>query len=138
MICGVPRMAEPSFHAYPTALGFDAPYSRAVEAGRFIFLAGQVANDPPHYQAALPDDIESQTRLALENLAAALAECGLDLSHLVAVRIFLTRFAAEFERMNAVYRNCFPAGRLPARTCIGVTDLAGGARIEIDGIAWRG
>ena len=129
---------EPSFHAYPPELGFDAPYGPAVEAGRYVFLAGQVANDPPHHRAALSDDIESQTRLALENLAAALSECGLDLSHLVAVRIFLTRFAAEFERMNAVYRTCFLAGRLPARTCIGVTALAGGARIEIDGIAWRG
>src|SRR5580704_12908828 len=97
-------MARPSFHAYPSELGFDAPYSLAVEAGRFVFLAGQVANDPPHHRVALPDDIESQTRLALENLTAALSECGLALSHLVAVRIFLTRFAAEFERMNAVYR----------------------------------
>jgi 2-iminobutanoate/2-iminopropanoate deaminase len=128
----------PLFHAYPPEIGFDAPYSLAVEAGRFVFLAGQVANDPPHHRAALPDDIESQTRLALENLTAALAECGLDPSHLVSVRIFLTRFATEFERMNVVYRGYFPKGRLPARTCIGVTDLAGGARIEIDGVAWRG
>jgi reactive intermediate/imine deaminase len=128
----------PLFHAYPPDIGFDAPYSLAVEAGRFVFLAGQVANDPPHHHEALPDDIESQTRLALENLAAALAACGLDLSHLISVRVFLTRFAAEFERMNAVYREYFGAGRLPARTCIGVTDLAGGALIEIDGIAWRG
>jgi 2-iminobutanoate/2-iminopropanoate deaminase len=128
----------PLFHAYPPDIGFDPPYSLAVEAGRYVFLAGQVANDPPHHREALPDDIESQTRLALENLAAALVACGLDLSRLVSVRVFLTRFTAEFERMNAVYRTYFPPGRLPARTCIGVTDLAGGARIEIDGIAWRG
>ncbi len=130
--------ADPLFHAYPPDIGFDAPYSLAVEAGRYVFLAGQVANDPPHHRETLPDDIESQTRLAMENLAASLEECGLDLSRLVSVRVFLTRLAAEFERMNAVYRSYFPAGRLPARTCIGVTALAGGARIEIDGVAWRG
>ena len=39
--------------------------------------------------------------------------------------------------MNAVYRSCFPAGRLPARTCVGVTALARGSRVEIDCIARR-
>ena len=34
--------------------------------------------------------------------------------------------------MNAVYRSYFAEGRLPARTCIGVTGLALDARIEID------
>jgi 2-iminobutanoate/2-iminopropanoate deaminase len=129
---------EPLFHAFEPETGFTAPYSFAVEAGRYVFLAGQVANDPPHHREALPDDIEGQTRLALENLAAALAACGLDLSRVVSVRIFLTRFEAEFERVNAIYRAYFPSGRLPARTCVGVTALAGGARVEIDGIAWRG
>ncbi|TMH06070.1 MAG: RidA family protein, partial [Betaproteobacteria bacterium] len=32
----------------------------------------------------------------------------------------------------------FPEGRRPARTCIGVSGLARGARIEIDMIARRG
>jgi 2-iminobutanoate/2-iminopropanoate deaminase len=39
--------------------------------------------------------------------------------------------------MNAVYRSYFAPDRLPARTCIGVTALARGARIEIDAIARR-
>jgi len=129
---------DPLFHAYPPELGFGAPYSLATEAGRFVFLAGQVANDPPHHRETLPEAIEDQTRFAMENLAAALSACGLDLSRLVSVRIFLTRFEAEFDRMNAVYRSFFPSGRLPARTCVGATALAGGARIEIDGVAWRG
>jgi enamine deaminase RidA (YjgF/YER057c/UK114 family) len=29
------------------------------------------------------------------------------------------------------------AGNLPARTCVGVTALAGGARVEVDLIAYR-
>src|SRR5580698_3197205 len=101
---------EPLFHAFEPETGFPAPYSFAVEAGRYVFLAGQVASDPPHHRDALPDDIEGQTRLALENLAAALMVCGLDLSHIVSVRIFLTRFELEFERMNAVYCAFFPEG----------------------------
>jgi enamine deaminase RidA (YjgF/YER057c/UK114 family) len=39
--------------------------------------------------------------------------------------------------MNAVYRSYFLAGRLPARTCVGVTGLARGAVVEIDMIAHR-
>ncbi len=31
----------------------------------------------------------------------------------------------------------FPEHRLPARTCIGVTDLARDALVEIDMTAWR-
>ncbi len=39
--------------------------------------------------------------------------------------------------MNAVYESTFAPGRLPARTCIGVTDLARGAHIQSDLIARR-
>jgi len=34
--------------------------------------------------------------------------------------------------MNAIWETSFPPGRLPARTCIGVTALAVGALVEID------
>jgi enamine deaminase RidA (YjgF/YER057c/UK114 family) len=39
--------------------------------------------------------------------------------------------------MNAVYASYFPAGRRPARTCVGVTGLARGALVEIDMVARR-
>jgi 2-iminobutanoate/2-iminopropanoate deaminase len=39
--------------------------------------------------------------------------------------------------MNRVYRGFFSEGRLPARTCVGVTGLAYEALIEIDLIAKR-
>lgn len=123
------------FHGFPG--GAAAPYSPAVEIEGWVFLAGQVPNDPPNEDTPLPPDIEGQTRLAIDNLLAVLRPLGLDLTDLVAVRVFLTRFEEEFARMNAVYRTYFPEGRLPARTCVGVTALAGGTRIEIDGIARR-
>ena len=55
----------------------------------------------------------------------------------MAARVFLTRFEEDYEQMNETYRSYFPADRLPARTCIGVTALARGARVEIDFIARR-
>ena len=39
--------------------------------------------------------------------------------------------------MNAAYASWFPAGRRPARTCVGVSGLARGALIEIDMVARR-
>ena len=59
------------------------------------------------------------------------------LEHALAVRIFLTHFEDDYETMNRVYAQDFPPQRRPARTCVGVTALARGARIEIDLIARR-
>jgi len=80
---------------------------------------------------------EAQTRQVLANLQQVLAGCGLGLAHVLAVRIFLTHFEDDYEPMNRVYAEHFPPQRRPARTCVGVTALARGARIEIDLIARR-
>ena len=59
-------------------------------------------------------------------------------AYVVAARVYLRHFDDDYARMNAVYATYFSPGRLPARTCIGVTGLARGARVEIDMIARRG
>ena len=126
----------PVFHVIKGAAQPVAPYSHAVEVGDWILLTGQIPNDPPNDKAPLPPDIEGQTRRTIENLRLVLKGLGLGLEHIVSARVFLTDFT-EYERMNAVYRSYFAPDRLPARTCIGVTALARGARIEIDAIARR-
>jgi enamine deaminase RidA (YjgF/YER057c/UK114 family) len=73
----------------------------------------------------------------MKNLVTVLEGCGLSLADVAAVRVFLRHFDDDYERMNAVYATYFPAGHWPARTCVGVTGLARGARIEIDLIARR-
>ena len=113
-----------------------APFSHAVECDGWVFLTGQMP-DTPASPGQLPDGIEAQTRNVMANLATVLAGIGLGLQHVTMVRIYLTHFDADYAPMNAVYNEYFPAGRLPARTCIGTTGLAYGARIEIDMIARR-
>jgi enamine deaminase RidA (YjgF/YER057c/UK114 family) len=49
----------------------------------------------------------------------------------VFVRVYLANFG-DYAAMNSVYASYFAPGRLPARTCIGVTALALGALVEID------
>ena len=128
-------MNEPLFHLFDAAPAPVAPYSHAVEAEGWVFLTGQIANHP--HRDAIPSGIEAQTRRTMDNLIIVLGELGLDLAHVVAARVFLTHFEEDYETMNAVYRGYFPEGRLPARTCIGVSALARGSRVEIDFIARR-
>jgi 2-iminobutanoate/2-iminopropanoate deaminase len=113
-----------------------APFSHAVETARFIFVTGQMP-DAPEAPGVLPDGIVGQTHAVMANLRTVLAGLSLDFSHIVMARIYLTRFKDDYAAMNEVYRSYFAEGRLPARTCIGVTGLAYDARIEIDLIARR-
>ena len=130
-------MSDPLFHMFSEAPRPVAPYSHAVEADGWVFLTGQIPNHPDDDSAPIPPGIEAQTRRTIDNLVVVLGGLGLDLSHVVAARVFLTHFEPDYEAMNAVYEDYFPPERRPARTCIGVTALARGARIEIDFIARR-
>ncbi len=130
-------MIERLFHMVQGAPTPVAPFSHAVEVDGFVFLTGQMPTLPEDDAAPLPDGIEAQTRRVMDNLILVLAGVGLGLQHVVGVRAYLTRFETDYAPMNAVYRSYFPADRLPARTCIGVTGLARGALVEIDMVARR-
>ena len=114
-----------------------APFSHVVTADGWLFVTGQMPTDPNDDGAPLPDGIEAQTRRVIENLKLVLAGVGSSLDRVVFARVYLTHFERDYAAMNAVYQTYFVPGRLPARTCIGVTALARGARIEIDFIGKR-
>jgi len=107
-----------------------APFSHAVETDGFVFVTGQMP-DTPDAPGQLPDSIEAQTRAVMENLRLVLAVLELGFEHVVMARIYLTRFKQDYAAMNDTYRSYFADGRLPARTCVGVTGLAYDALIEI-------
>jgi 2-iminobutanoate/2-iminopropanoate deaminase len=113
-----------------------APFSHAVETDGFVFVTGQMP-DSPQTPGVLPDDIVAQTHAVMANLRIVLAGLGLDLEHVVMSRIYLTRFKEDYAAMNETYRSYFAEGRLPARTCVGVTGLAYDALIEIDLVCRR-
>jgi reactive intermediate/imine deaminase len=113
-----------------------APFSHAVESDGFVFVTGQMP-DTPTAPGVLPDGIEAQTRNVMTNLSTVLAGLGLGLEHVAMARVYLTRFKQDYAAVNEVYRTFFAQGRLPARTCVGVTGLAYDALIEIDMIARR-
>jgi len=113
-----------------------APFSHAVEVDGTVFVTGQMP-DTPDAPGKLPEGIEAQTRNVMANLTNILSGLGLGLEHVAMARIYLRHFDDDYAAMNEVYRGYFPEGRLPARTCVGVTGLAYDALIEIDLIAKR-
>jgi 2-iminobutanoate/2-iminopropanoate deaminase len=123
-------------HMLDTAPAPVAPFSHAVEVDGWVFVTGQIPENPDNESEPLPAGIEAQTRRVMENLKLVLSEIGLGLEHVVAARAFIIDMR-EFETMNKIYASYFPPHKRPARTCIGVTGLAKGARVEIDFVARR-
>lgn len=130
-------MPKIDFHTIAGAPKGVAPFSHAVEARGFVFITGQMPTWPGEPERALPEGIEAQTRRVMDNLIIVLVGMQLDLSDVAQARIYLTEFERDYAAMNKVYASYFPADRLPARTCIGVTALAVGALVEIDLVAMR-
>lgn len=107
-----------------------AVYSHAVRAGDYLFVTGQLGVDP-RTGALVPGGTVAQTRQVMRNLDTVLRGAGGSLDRAVMVRIYLTNFA-DYPAVNAEYASHFAAGRLPARTTVGVTALALGGAVEID------
>jgi len=130
-------MSAPTFHLLANAPAPVAPFSHAVECDGWVFLTGQMPTDPDDDEAPLPEGVEAQTMRVMENLRIVLESLGLGFEHVVQVRAYLTQFEQDYAAMNDTYARYFPADRRPARTCVGVTRLARGARVEIDMLARR-
>ncbi len=131
-------MSIPLFHMIAAAPTPVAPvFSHATEADGWVFVTGQMPTDPADDGAPLPAGAEAQTRRVMDNLKLVLGGLGLGLENVVVARVYLPRFKEDYEAMNGAYTSYFPADRLPARTCVGVTGLARDALVEIDVVARR-
>jgi 2-iminobutanoate/2-iminopropanoate deaminase len=128
---------DPVFHLIAGAPDPVAPFSHAVEADGWVFVTGQMPFSGSSIDEPYPEGIQAQTHQVMKNLQTVLAGLGLGLADVLSARIYLTHFDEDYAAMNAVYASYFAAGRRPARTCIGVSGLAKGARVEIDLVARR-
>lgn len=114
-----------------------APFSHAVEADGWVFVTGQMPTDPADPAAPLPEGIAAQTIRVIDNLLTVLNGIGLGLEHVTMARIYLTQFERDYAELNQIWPSFFAAGRLPARTTVGVSALALGALVEIDLVVKR-
>lgn len=126
-----------AFHMVEGAPEPVATFSHAVEAGDFIYVTGQMPTYPGEPGRPLAEGVEQQTHQVMRNLELVLGGLGLGWRNVVRVGAYLTHFDEDYALFNRAYASYFPASRLPARTCIGVTALACGARVEVDLVAYR-
>jgi 2-iminobutanoate/2-iminopropanoate deaminase len=129
-----PRSADVE---YLTPFGAPTrPFSPAVRVGDVIFLSGQIGTDAAANGAVVAGGIEAETRQTLENIKRTAEAVGSSMSKIVKCTVMMADMK-EWDRMNGVYREFFPADRLPARSAFGTSGLALGARVEIECIATR-
>jgi 2-iminobutanoate/2-iminopropanoate deaminase len=108
-----------------------AAYSHAVRAGDFLFVTGQLGVDPKN-NALVPGGAAEQAKQIMRNLDMVLLGAGASIDRTVMARIFLVNFAADYPAVNKIYASYFKDGHYPARTTVGVTNLALGAMVEVD------
>lgn len=111
--------------------GQKRPFAKAVRAGDFIYVSGQV---PTRDGEVITGGIAAQTEQTIENIKAALAlaECGLE--HVVKVNCWLDD-ARDFSSFNAVFEKHF-IHHPPARSTV-QSPLMVDAKVEMDVIAFK-
>lgn len=110
---------------YPTPM--PVPFSKAVRAGGFLFVSGQLAMDASGN--ILEGDVVAQTRVVLERIAATLQECGARMADVVKTTVWLGNLD-DFAAFNEEYRKHFSTG-LPARSTV-EAKLYRNAKVEIE------
>ena len=120
------------FGAAPTGPGGRSlPFTKAVRAGDFIFVSGQVPMGADGEIVA--GNIVTQTKQTIENVKAILKEQGLGLEHVVKATVWLAD-TRDFWPFNKVYLEYFGAA-LPARSCVRA-DMMVDCKVEIEVVAY--
>jgi len=96
-------------HSFPDTVIPPAygPYSHAVVAGDFVFVAGQIARDSETGKL-IDGDITAQTARSLEIVSDILKSLGLSLADVVRATVYLSDIT-NFDAMNSVYAEAFQA-----------------------------
>lgn len=106
--------------------------SRAIRAGDFVFLTGQV---PMRDGVPLTTgSVEEQTRAVLDDITATLALAGCTREDVVKAMVWL-RDRSDFPGFNAVYGEYFPHDP-PTRSAV-VSDLLVDVRVEVEVMAYK-
>ena len=132
LVSGGCATTRPAPEFFPTLTGPVRPFSPAVRANGFLFLAGHLGTDATG--RLVPGGIQAETRQTMENIRAVLLRAGSSLDRVVKCTVFLADMR-EWAAMNEVYTTFFAAGRRPARSALGSNGLALDARVEIECLA---
>lgn len=109
-------------------------FCHAVIAGDFIYVSGTLGTQPDE-MTLVEGGTGAETAQALANIETILAECGACLGDLVKVNVFLADMQT-FAEMNRAYLAVI-GDNPPARITVGRAELALGAKVELDAIAYK-
>ncbi len=112
----------------PAAVG---TYSQGVVYGGLCYFSGQIGLNPE--TMSMEESFEGQLRQVLKNVDGLLESEGLKRTDVIKTTIFLTSLQ-DFGMVNSAYENYF-SKPYPARSCVEVSALPRGARVEIEVIA---
>ena len=112
--------------------GRQLSLSRAVRAGDFVFLTGQVPME--NGVVMTTGSIEDQTRACLDRISETLTEAGCQLSDVVKSMVWI-KSREDFPGFDSVYAEFFPQGP-PARSAL-VSDFLVDILVEIECIAFH-
>ena len=105
----------------------------AVDAGRLVFVAGQVGWDKDG--VFVSDDLVDQFRQTLENTLAIMAEADAGPEHIVRMTWYITdreEYLARLREFGVAYRSLI-GKHYPAMACVEVSGLMeASAKIEIE------
>lgn len=96
----------------------------------FVFTSGSVGTD--YSTNSLPESVEQQTILAIENLKEVLEKSGSSLSLVLKVLLFIKN-REDAPKVNEIYAKYFP--HRPARSCIMVNFPNDNIKVELECIA---
>ena len=105
------------------------PFSQAIEVGGFLYVSGQVGQDPATGKV-VEGGIVAETERIFQNLSAVLEAAGKSFDDVVRAGVYLTNMS-DYLAFNGIYARHF-SPPFPARTAIGVAVLPLGACVEID------
>ena len=125
------RAGERDPQYFPSDVIENAPFSDAVIVGNMAYLSGQIGTDTSG--KLVPGGITAEARQTMENIKAAAERYGSSMDRIVKCTVFLADIS-EWQAFNAVYVTFFDKN-LPARSALGVSGLALGARTEVECIA---
>ncbi|MBI3973029.1 MAG: hypothetical protein HY332_17260 [Chloroflexi bacterium] len=128
MTTGLATQAEKTVVQTDKAAAPIGPYSQAIVANGFVFVAGEKGIDPQTGKI-VPGGIAAETRQTLINIQNILEAAGSSLDRAVQTFVYLTDIG-EFAAMNEVYAEFFRV-QPPGRTTVAVSALPAGARVEI-------
>ena len=111
--------------------GTPRPFAKAVRAGDFVYVSGQVPADGGEI---ITGGIVAQTEQVMANIIEVLESAGCGLEHVVKVNCWLDD-PRDFTSFNAVFAKYFSA-HPPARSTV-QSALMVDAKVEMDVIAYN-